>query len=183
MPKLVKHLENIIESQDFQARHKESPNDFTRKRSLPFKNLVTFFANLNKGSYETELKEFFKTKDNQLVPNPDATKSAVTKARKKLKPSVFVELNKEMINEYERTTFLKTWNGMRLIAVDGSTGTVPDEQEILEHFGVWNGTNGDPCPKARISQMFDVLNHLTLDALIRPKKKEKENWHLFISQN
>jgi len=171
VPKLIKHLEKIIESPDFQARHKESPKHFTRNRSLSFKNLVTFFANLNKGSYETELKEFFKTKNNQLVPNPKATKSAVSKARKKLKPSAFVELNREMIHECEKTSSLATWDGMRLIAVDASTGTVPDEQEILEHFGVWNGTNGDPCPKARISQMFDVLNHLTLDALIRPKKE------------
>jgi hypothetical protein len=106
-----------------------------------------------------------------MVPNPKASKSAVSTARKKLKPSVFVELNTEMIHEYERTTSLATWNGMRMIAVDGSMCTVPDEQEIMEHFGVWNGTNGTPCPKARISQMFDVLNHLTIDALIRPKKE------------
>ena len=51
------------------------------------------------------------------------------------------------------------------------TGRVPDEQEIIDHFGLWNVKKGNPCPKARVSQMFDVLNKITLDAIIQPKSK------------
>ena len=169
MPELVEKIEKTIDSKDFQERHKESPKNFTRKSSLDFKNLIAFFANLNKGSYETELKAFYKTIHNQVVAKPEVTKSAVSKARKKLKPSAFIELNETAVHEYEKQAPLQTWNGMRLLAVDGTTGTVPDEDEIKEHFGVWDGNNGDPCPKSRISQMFDVLNHITIDAIIKPK--------------
>ena len=161
----------MIDSPEFQDRHKESSKDFTRNRSLNFKTLISFFLNLNKGSYETELKQFFKTKKNQDVAMPEVTKSAVSKARKKLKPSAFIELNDELVCGYENQGGLKTWKGMRLLAVDGSTATVPDEGEVAEHFGVWNVKDGPPCPKARVSQLFDVQNHITIDALIRPKSE------------
>ena len=164
-------IENTINSEDFQKRHKESSKDFIRNTALSFKNLIAFFANLNKGSYETELKAFYKTINNQEVANPEVTKGAVSKARKKLKPSAFIELNEKTVQEYEQQAPLKTWYGMRPVGVDGSTVTVPDETEIKEHFGVWEGRHGDPCPKARISQMFDVLNHITLDAIIKPKSQ------------
>ena len=171
MPKLVDDINNLIGSSEFQGRHKNSPKDFTRNRTLNFETVISFFVNLNKGSYETELKQFFKTKNDQDVAMPEATKSAVSKARKKLKASAFIELNDELVRGYENQGGLQTWNGMRLLAVDGSTATVPDEDDVAEHFGVWNVKGGDPCPKARVSQLFDVQNRITLDALIRPKSE------------
>ncbi|MBP8830378.1 MAG: hypothetical protein KBG98_12130, partial [Desulfobacter sp.] len=53
---------------------------------------------------------------------------------------------------------LQTWNGFRLLAVDGSTATVPDEIEVKEHFGAWNVKDAQPCPKARVSQLS--LRHI-----------------------
>lgn len=61
------------------------------------------------------------------------------------------------------------WLGFTLLAIDGSTVRVPDEKEISEHFGVWNPKEGIKCPKARISQMYDVLNKMTVDAIVTPK--------------
>lgn len=55
------------------------------------------------------------------------------------------------------------------MAVDGSTARVPNEPEIVKHFGFWKVKNAKRCPKARISQLFDVLNKITLDAIISPK--------------
>lgn len=74
-----------------------------------------------------------------------------------------------MIKEYEGGFPVETWNGFHLLAVDGSTATLPDEQEIVDHFGAWTPEKGKPCPKARLSQMFDVLNQVTIDAIISPK--------------
>jgi hypothetical protein len=42
-------------------------------------------------------------------------------------------------------------------------------EAIAKHFGVWNGRQGKPSPMARVSQMFDVLNKISVDALIKPK--------------
>jgi len=66
--------------------------------------------------------------------------------------------------------------GWRLVAVDGSTVQVPNTPENLAHFGAWQPAKGAPCPMARISQMFDVLNDVTLEALIVPRVGESENW-------
>jgi len=60
-------------------------------------------------------------------------------------------------------------NGFFLLAIDGTTVSVPAVKEIAEHFGQWNPRQGDPCPKARVSQLYDVLNHISVDALIVPK--------------
>jgi hypothetical protein len=58
----------------------------------------------------------------------------------------------------------QTWQGFRLLAIDGSTTQLPPTPEIIQHFGLWHAT-----PVARVSQMFDVLNEVTVDALIGPK--------------
>lgn len=47
--------------------------------------------------------------------------------------------------------------------------SIPSVPPIAEHFGQWNPRLGDPCPKARVSQLYDVLNYLTVSALITPK--------------
>jgi hypothetical protein len=56
-----------------------------------------------------------------------------------------------------------TWHGLRLLAVDGSTTQLPVTPAIEAHFGLWN-----TVPLARVSQMFDTLNKVTVDALIGP---------------
>jgi hypothetical protein len=55
------------------------------------------------------------------------------------------------------------------VAVDGSMSELPDLEAICEHFGVWHPAAGGACPKARVSQIFDVLNQVSIDALITPK--------------
>jgi hypothetical protein len=88
-----------------------------------------------------------------------------------LKYEAFVELNDHMIRAYYSNFPKLAWNGFNLLAVDGTTIRVPDEPEIAEHFGVWKPRQGKPCPKARASQMFDVLNKITVDAIISPKEE------------
>ena len=125
--------------------------------------------NLNNGSYQTELDNFFKVINHLEVAERIVYKGALSKARKKLKYEAFVELNNSMNTKYYSNFSTQTWHGFNLVAVDGTTARVPDEHEIVEHFGFWNVTKGDRCPKARASQLFDVLNKITLDAIISPK--------------
>jgi hypothetical protein len=125
--------------------------------------------NLNKGACQDELDNFFKSRDSLDVAERVVTSGAFTKARKKLKHSAFIELNSRLTSFfYENYSPLK-WKGFRLLAIDGSTVKVPKESAIAEHFGQWDNAKGEPCPIARVSGMYDVLNKLYLDALIRPK--------------
>lgn len=127
---------------------------------------------MTKSSYQTELDNFFKVLNHWEIPERFVFKGSLSKSRKKLKYQAFTELNDHMNRYYYSNFSAETWHGFNLMAVDGTTARVPDEKEIIDHFGVWHSTKGkNPCPKARGSQMFDVLNKITVDALISPKSE------------
>lgn len=166
---LIEQLRSRLFSNDFETRHRENAKDFTRKRCLTFVIVVIFLLNFLKRSQQDELDEFFKLLKGTELAIRVVTKSAFTQARKKLKYEAFVELNQVQTTYYYQFLGPQTWYGWRLMAVDGSTVQVPNTSVNLEHFGAWQPARGGPCPMARVSQMFDVLNDVTLDALIVPK--------------
>ena len=53
------------------------------------------------------------------------------------------------------------------MAIVGSTGLLENVEDIVQQFGLFT-TTGNGIPMARISQMLDVLNKITVDALIGP---------------
>jgi len=94
---------------------------------------------------------------------------ALSLARRKLKYSAFIELNQHLLNFfYKHFKNSKKWCGFNLIGVDGSTLKLFKYKDIEEHFGTMKPANGSEVPMARISQMFDVLNKVTVDAIISP---------------
>jgi hypothetical protein len=166
---IVFSLKKYILSEVFIARHRQSPKDFTRNRKLPFHVLISFLINFVKGSYQDELDKFFQALKQTEVSKRVVSDAALTKARMKLRYEAFIELNQHLIALFEKIFTPKTWHGFRLIAIDGTTFKLPHIKEIAEHFGVWNVRKGDPCPMARVSQLFDSLNKVTLHAVISPK--------------
>jgi hypothetical protein len=158
-----------LSSFDFMVRHRETEKSFTRNRCLTFIVLITFLLNMLKRSQQDELDEFFKLLNGTDVAVRIVTKSALTQARKKLKFEAFVELNRVQTCYFYQSLQPETWMGWRLLAVDGSTLQVPNTPDNLTYFGAWYPAKGSPCPMARISQMFDVLNAVTVDAAIAPK--------------
>lgn len=165
---LIDELSKRLHSDEFKARHRQSQTDFTRKRCLPFVIVVVFLLNMLKHSLQDELDEFFNIEKNSVVAAREVTKSAFSQARKKLKPDAFIELNRVQVDYFYAHFESETWHGHRLIAVDGSTCVLPRTPEVREHFGALEPAQGDACPLARVSQMFDVLNKITLDARIAP---------------
>jgi len=75
----------------------------------------------------------------------------------------------EAVNYFYDHFSPKRWFGFTLLAIDGSTVKIPRTSEVENHFGLWSVNSQNPCPLARISQMFDVLNKITVDAIISPK--------------
>ena len=166
---LIEFIKKIINSSDFVDRHRQSKADFTRNRKLPFNILIIFLVNFVRGSYQDELDKFFKTLHRLDVARRVVSKAALTKARMKLKFQAFVELNHRMVDYFEKYFNPKSWNGFRLIAIDGSTTRLPQIEAIARHFGQWRVRQGAPSAMARVSQLFDVLNKITIDAIIAPK--------------
>jgi hypothetical protein len=167
--KLIEHLKDIIFSKEFLARNRHSPHDFSRQRKLPFHLLILFLLNFIKGSYQDELDKFFKAINKWDVAKRVVTKVALAKARVRLKFEAFIELNRHLAKFFYDEFDTIAWYGFRLVAFDGSTIRLPHIKEIAEHFGAWGVRKGEACPMARVSQMFDTLNKVSIDAIISPK--------------
>lgn len=168
---LIDYLKNIITSDDFLSHHRQSEKDFTRERILPFPRMIFFLTNLIKGSIQDELDYFFKAIYDEDVATRKITKSAFSKARKKLHHQAFIELDQHLASFFYEHFPSRRWKGFRILAIDGSTVKVPRTKDCADHFGAFNTAKGEACPIARISSMFDVLNGITVDALIGPKEQ------------
>jgi hypothetical protein len=167
--KAIEFLRETANSQDFISRHRQNPTDFTRQRKLPAHSLIALLLSLLRGSYQKELDRFFHILGRSDAPSRVVTKAALAKARMKLKYQAFIELNHRLAAFFEHHFTIKTWNGFRLLATDGSTVRLPHTEDIQKHFGSWKVRRGKPSPMARISQLFDTLNKITVDAIISPK--------------
>ena len=166
---LISRIKHLIESEAFKERHRTSKEAFTRDRILTFSLVVLFLLNLVKRALQDELDEFFKVLQGGKVALRVVSKSAFSQARQKLEHTVYVELNEEQVAYFYEAATPRCWHGLRLLAIDGSMGDLPNTAAISAHFGVWHPQSGGTCAKARLSQMFDVLNKITVDALIAPK--------------
>lgn len=132
--------------------------------------MVLLLINMMKRSLQDELDEFYKALNQEKVASRVVTKSAFSQARKKLKASAFVELNEEQVTYFYQHFKPKSWYGYRLVAIDGTLLDIPDNPETRKEFGVWGSRHdGKGSPKARASELFDVLNELTINAQIAPK--------------
>lgn len=142
----------------------------TRNRKLNFKTLITFISKGVKSSLQRELDTFYKEVNGSDFTIREVTKGGFTQARAKLKHEAFIELNDNAINTFYSEAPYLVWNGMRLLAVDGSRLVLPNHPSVKEEFGVHNfGPNADSEQSlALTSVLFDPLNLVTLDAQIAP---------------
>jgi len=168
---LLEFVKQIINSTDFIHRHRQKPADFSRRRKLPVHMLIAFLLSFLRGSYQNELDRFFYSLNRSDTIKRVVSKAAFAKARMKLKYQAFIEINHKLNQFFENRFKLKTWSNFRLLAIDGSTIRLPHTKDIQNHFGAWNGRQGRPSPMARLSQLFDPLNKITVDAIISPKSQ------------
>ena len=155
-------------------RHRQRPEDFSRKRCLSFETVILFLINMVKRALQDELDEYFRAlAPGQRVAQRVVSKSAFSQARQKLKHSAFIELNEAQVAYFYEHFEVQRWQGWRLLAIDGSMASVPNSPSVRAHFGVWHSRHGYGSAKARLSQLCDVLNQVTLEALIEPKSRDE----------
>lgn len=156
-------LRKQLHAPNFQNSFKMSPKAFSRCRLLPFSTMVSFVLNLLKQSIPKELNIFSK-----LIHGKRPTRSAVTQARAKLSPQVFVELNRTLIQEFYTENDFKTFEGFILLVIDGSTGQLPNSPELLEKYHYSSNQTESKMAMARFSFLYDALNDLTWNSKIKP---------------
>jgi len=94
---------------------------------------------------------------------PEVSKAAFCKARKKLKPSAFIELSKLVLETFYKREEVIRWHGYRVLGVDGSTIELPNSADIREQYGVFQSRDdGKAVCLGRTLLIYDTLNHLTL---------------------
>lgn len=132
---------------------------------------MLYLLNLRKHSNQTELDQFFKTIKAQNQASETVTKSAFFQARKHLSHTAFKALNHQLCDGiYQGNWKPKTWKGFRLCAIDGTSIRLPDEPDIIEHFGVQKGRpEQGQCTMGMASVFYDVLNKMVIDSGIHPR--------------
>jgi copper chaperone CopZ len=163
---ICRNLRALITSLDFLNMYRISEKDFTRNRKMPFQILVVFILRLLRQSLQKEIVDFFET----IGVEYTMTKSAFCQSRVKLKPEAFIELNDCLCNTFYTDNEIRTWNGYRLIGIDGSTIHLPDSPELIKFFGCQTNQVEKKSPMARISTCFDLLNEIIIDPVIKPYK-------------
>lgn len=168
--KFINDIIKTITDEKFidRSRSQDGGKGFSRSRKITFTHLIVLLTQGLTRSLQRELNSFYQKIRGSDFSIQHVTKGALTQARAKLKPEAFVELNQVGIRSFYKDAPYKTWQGFRLLAIDGSTAVLPKHASITEEFGVTNfGPYADsPRSVARMSMLYDVLNFTTLDAQI-----------------
>lgn len=138
--------------------------DFSRRRKLPFEQLVALIVNCLKRSLQVELREFF-----QMQGQLPCTKAAFCEQRRKLQPHFFYHWNQLLVHSFYQHygPSVQLFQGLKVLACDGSTLYLPNHQALKESFGTQTNQYGAQV-MGRILQVEDVLNHLTLYGALLP---------------
>jgi hypothetical protein len=120
-------------------------------------------------SLQRELNRFYAKIMDKDFSIRQVTKGALSQARAKLKPEAFLDLNKEGCRTFYKHAPYLQWGNHRLLAGDGSVLILPNHPTTREEFGVYKmGPPNSPSERcmARTSIVYDVLNLITVDAII-----------------
>ena len=163
--KLSQQLGEKLHKKIFDDKFKDSarkrPEDFTRKRGMPFEELMLYMLTSLKCSTASALRRFFIAIGVSLC----IAQQSFSEARQKVKVDAFIELFETTVTPMlEHGT--KTWHGYRVLAVDGSKIVLPSDKKLLAYYG---GLGKDKTsPTAQASILYDVLNDTIVDASIEP---------------
>jgi len=125
-------IRSLLNDDSFKNEHRTASKFFSRKFKLDFVTVVLLILQKSIKPLQLVLNEFFKKLDNGVL----VTKSAFTQARRHLKATAFVTLNKKAVLDvlYDDEDYEKVW-GFRLCVVDGSKIHLPNTPEIIQEFG------------------------------------------------
>jgi len=160
----------------FKKDHKMNKKDFTRDRKLPFSKVLLTVVRKSVKSIQNVLNETQKHLSALLDEDLETiSKSAYSQARDKLNYTAFVELANDASDIFYKDYDCKTYKGFRLLAIDGSMVTLPNNDDIKKEFCTTNVINqykdkSKTIVQARVSVLYDVLNNITLDSIITNSK-------------
>lgn len=167
-PAFIEKISHTLHDEHFKVKHRMDKKYFTRKRKLGFSEICLLILKCSKHALHTAIRTFL---DEAGLDAVSYSKPAFCKARKKIKPSAFKELFQISAHFFYENGKIKTYNGYRIFAIDGSDFNLPNTPELIEAFGSeefhWGSQIGTQV-QAQVSCLYDVLNHITVDAYMEP---------------
>ena len=144
-----------------QSEYSKSPGtDFTRSRKIPFNVLIMTMLRMEGRSLSNELISLFPK------ANETPSVSAFVQQRNKLKAGIFDALFHSFVLSTEASQSPPTFNGLRLLAVDGSDIQIPTD---LEHekslMYLKNGC--EVYNMLHLNAMYDLLQKTYVDEVIQ----------------
>jgi hypothetical protein len=159
---IVEEVIEIIGSESYLQRSRQRQQDFTRKRKMPFCDLMLLLLQQPRCSTQSALRRFFKAKGDF---GDYMTQQSFSDARQKIKWEAFHELVERGVSQFYSAQYAwRTWHGYTVFACDGSKTQLPSDPDLLADFG-GTGVNAD-APTAQASYLYDVLNGIIADARI-----------------
>lgn len=149
---------------------------FTRERKLTFSKMIVLMTQKSVKSLQNILNEAEVYLSNLLNTKlVTVTKGAYTQAREKLNYTAFIELCHDIRDQFYDQYEYATYKDFRLLGIDGSLITLPDEEGTREAFGTVNVINqhkdkNKQIVQARVSLLYDLLNGVVIDAMITDRK-------------
>ena len=139
--------------------------DFTRERKLPFEKTVSAILSFRGGTLNHDLLDFFGL-DPALPTSP-----AFIQQRSKILPEAFETLFHLFTDEISQNN---TYKGFRLLAIDGSDLQIASNPDDPDSF-YSDVHNGKPCNLLHINAMYDLCQHLYLDAVVQKYRHKDES--------
>ena len=142
-----------------------SRTDFTRKRKLSLKQMLTGIIGMGGGTLSNELLDMFDYSADTV------TSSAFIQQRNKIKPEAFETIFKSFSTDISLET---NDDALRILAVDGSDiqiATNPDDTDSYI-----TGSNGQKSYNLlHLNVLYDLNQHTYSDAIIQKKRELNEH--------
>ena len=142
--------------------------DFTRERKLSFDSMLRMMIKFSGKSLQNEISEFFIPPG--MMPASVPTKSAFIQQRDK----ILFEAGKYLLKTFtDALPFMKTFNGYRLLACDGSDVPIP-RNPSEEAYSVVTREDRKSYNMLHFNGLFDILNRIFIDCTVDPGMHAKE---------
>lgn len=165
--KIIQLTRQIIYSLQFKVSARTKPEYFTRKRKMPFEDLMLYMLLSLKSSTSSSLRRFFEQLGKM---NITMTQQSLSEARQKVNVWAFTHLFK-LTAEAMTEELNRKWHNYRVYAIDGSKIALPAEQELRDYYGALG--KEATAPTAQASVLYDVLNDIVADAQIEPMSTDE----------
>jgi len=140
---------------------------------MGFSDIVLFQMNMINHSMQKEINSYFKEVKKDKMKYD---KSAMSKARQKISPSLYEDLNSRFIREiYEDKKSVKLYHGLRILGIDGTNIELPNmgilkdkkqTEDIQDIYGRRANNSGELGVISKASTLYDLENNIVIDGIL-----------------